>query len=505
MCIRDRPPTQRIGEVPREGRVIEGAPTSLPELASVSPVDLGQDVPVGPIQGPSSLVESYIQSNWNDDDDVIPVNGLTSLAQPDAGSDSKEHDLMATLGEHSTDLFPPTLPPKEVQQVPPPPPITPDDYPEYSNSEMSDSDEESGPLMSIQSSREQNDDLVMMSQAPPSANGGPLYTDDDDSFASPLSSVESTPKKKTLIRQSGSSLQRGISDDDIMVVSPKPPIDSDYMNQEAIDKANRDTDYMNQDAIDQTLADEEDVNATNVERQHFTIRGSSPIKSRTLELAKRDKDRDYENQEIVDEVLEGDIIPVGTVPSPEEPILQPEVIRREYAHSLPPVSQQRVKRHKYEDLDIGENQGGSSSSHPRSNTVSFDGNFRGERTAQTSVPSIVTSTASSMGQEESEVMSRSSEDDLEIESTLEASGGSINQTFPRTASTSSALHKPPLPMHLEPITSTKLRSHSHAAEVDGAVSVSAPKPYGDHFEVKRLCLVFDIHVQLTSHTSPGYS
>lgn len=494
---------------------------SMPELTGLS---------VTAQREPASDAPSHqIRSVWtdNDNDDIIPVIGLGSLAPSttnnDEGSSGKmspEHNLLsASLGEAEMNLIrdgslPPMLPPKEhQQQPPPPPPITPNDYPEdYSTSDMSDSDEDSCPLMSIQSIRNQqeDDDRMMLAHAPPppSSNGGTFHGDDDDSYnCTPSSSAESTPKKKTLIRQSGSSLQRGFTDDDIMVVSPKPPLESedymnqdaidkvaqddsddiimvstpkplaaekseDYMNQEAIDRAKQDTDYMNQDAIDQSLADEDDVNATNVEREHFVIRGSSPIKSRTLEPKQQaDKDRDYENQEMVDEVLEGDIIPVGTIPSPEADIIpvgtipslegdiipigtipSPEapiskqppqpVMVRDYAHSVSmagPTAKQRVKRHKYEEMDP--------ISPTRSNTVCFDTkrwNFRDEREEErgpTSLP-VIDSGSTSSAQRDHCVPP---EDDIEITSPLESSGGSINQTFPRTASTASSQYKPPLP------------------------------------------------------------
>ena len=599
------PSAQKIGNE----REIEGGRLSPPpQLASMpesTAVGLPQDTPVGTAQEEPSSVPSHhhIQSVWNDDDDIIPVTGLESLAPPTNSNDdrsgnaatdggtysgsetSPEHDLSASLG--GTELRvprvpsgpPPVLPPKEhQQQPPPPPPITPDDYPEdYSTSDMSDSDEESRPRMSIQSSRDQQDDDRMMVAHAPSSNGGALYSDDDSYNTTPSSSAESTPKKKTLIRQSGSSLQRGFTDDDIMVVSPQPPVDSedymnqeaidtvtqdtqsgpslqrgfsddnimiispkpvmqsedymnqeaidtvtqdtqsgpslqrgfsddnimivspkpvmqseDYMNQEAIDKATHDTDYMNQDAIDQSLADEDDVNATNVKREHFVIRGSSPIKSRTLELTRTDKDRDYENQNVVDEVLEGDIIPVGTIPSPEVPISQPTpaptpVTRRDYAYSMPPpVAQQRVKRHKYEEMDP--------IPQTRSNTVSFDEKkliFRGreEESGPTSL-SILDDSSTNLSAQAQKGDSVP-EEDIEIESALEASGGSINQTFPRTMSAASSQHKPPLPRHVpqEPSSTsevTKQRSHS-VEEIDvGIISASAPKQQRGYYDVRLL-------------------
>lgn len=524
---------------------------SMPELTGLGSSVAAQREPASDNFVPSPQIRSV----WNDgdDDDIIPVVGLESLAPPttniDEGSGGEtllEHNL--SLGEAELNLIgdnplPPVLPPKEhQQQPPPPPPITPDDFPEdYSISDMSDSDEESRPLMSIQSTRnQQEDDRMMLAHAPPppSSNGGTFYDNnndddvgDDSCNTTPSSSVEGTPKKKTLIRQSGSSLQQGFTDDDIMVVSPKPPADSedymnqetidkvtqdddiimvtpnplaleadDYMNQEAIDRANRDSDYMNQDAIDQSLADEDDVNATNIEREHFVIRGSSPIKSRTLELKQpADKDRDYENQEIVDEVLEGDIIPVGTIPSPEGDIIpvgtlpspdtpisekppQP-VARRDYAYSVSaggPAAKQKVKRHKYEEMDPV--------SPTRSNTICFDGKrwiFRNESeedSGPTSLP-VMDNSSSSSAQRDHLV---SPKDDFEITSPLESSVGSINQTFPRTASTVSSQYKPPLPKMVgqeQPSSSSsgkvmKQRCSSLDDNVDGGGGVSASAPNG---------------------------
>ncbi len=529
----------------------------------------------------SFAASHQIRSVWNDneDDDIIPVVGLESLAPPTTNSDERssgeltpEYNLGASLGEAELNLIvdgafsPPVLPPKEHQRhPPPPPPITPDDFPEdFSTSDMSDSDEDSRPLMSIQSTRnQQDDDRMMLAHAPPpSSNGGTFYNEDDSYNTTPSSSAESTPKKKTLIRQSGSSLQRGFTDDDIMVVSPKPPMDSDdymnqeaidmvaqdadddiimvtpkpmslaevsedYMNQEAIDRANQDTDYMNQDAIDQTMADEDDVNATNIEREHFVIRGSSPIKSRTLEVKQRaNVDRDYENQDVVDEVLEGDIIPVGTIPSPEgdiipvghipspagdiipvghipspdgdiipvgPPVPSPEApisknspqpaTRRDYAYSVSvagPGAKQKVKRHRYEEMDP--------ISPTRSNTVCFDGKrwiFRNEEgSGPTSLP--VTDSGSKISSTQGDCPVPR-EDDIEITSPLESSTGSINQTFPRTASTVSSQYKPPLPERGQgqeqlPSSSSNRRSMKHRShsmedttEVDGGgVSASAP-------------------------------
>ena len=542
-------------------------PTTLASMPELTGLDLPQDAPAHREPASDNFVPSHqIQSVWNDDDnDIIPVVGLESLAPPTTNNDelsggetSPEHNFSASQGEAELNLIgndplPPTLPPKEhQQQPPPPPPITPDDFPEdYSTSDMSDSDEDSRPLMSIQSTRNQQDDDRMMLAQAPSSNGGTFYShnDDDDSYnTTPSSSAESTPKKKTLIRQSGSSLQRGFTDDDIMVVSPKPPLEpddymnqevidkvtqdadddiimvtpkpreesEDYMNQEAIDKANQDMDYMNQDAIDQSLADEDDVNATNIEREHFVIRGSSPIKSRTLELKRAaDKDRDYENQDMVDEVLEGDIIPVGTISSPEGdiipvgpipslegdiipvgPIPSPEaptskmpqpVARRDYAYSVSvaaPMAKQKVKRHKYEEMEP--------ISPTRSNTVCFDGKqliFRSERedSGPTSLPIIDNSSTSSTQRDRL----ASPEDDLEMTLPLESSGGSINQTFPRTASTVSSQYKPSLPkQRQEPSSSSgkviKRRSSSleDTMDVDGGVSASAPnRPQGGYNEV----------------------
>ena len=550
------PPAQRNGGYERDSEEDDLSPpmvlASMPELTGLS---FPPREPASNNFAPSHQIRSVW--NDNDDDDIIPVVGLESLAPPttnnnneeSSGEVSPEHNLGASLGETELNITgdgtlssPPVLPPKEhQQQPPPPPPITPDDFPEdFSASDMSDSDEDSRPLMSIQSTKnQQDDDRMMLAHAPLSSNGGMLYNDDiiddDNSYnTTPSSSAESTPKKKTLIRQSGSSLQRGFTDDDIMVVSPKPPPDSDdymnqeaidmaaqdaddddiimvtpkpptevsedYMNQEAIDQANRDSDYMNQDAIDQSMADEDDVNATNIKREHFVIRGSSPIKSRTLEVKQRaDKDRDYENQEMVDEVLEGDIIPVGTISSPEADIIpvgplapSPEApiskqrppqptTRRDYAYSVSgagPAAKQKVKRHKYEEMDPV--------SPTRSNTVCFDGKrwiFRNEREEESAAtPHPITDNGSRTSSAQGD-RPTSSGDDVEITSPLEASTGSINQTFPRTASTVSSQYKPPLPERGQgqeqlPSPSSRLmkkRSSSLEDTVDGdGVSASAP-------------------------------
>ena len=573
------PPPPRTSTLPPSAHRNEGYERdseedelSPPMVLASMPESTGLSFPPREPASDNFAPSHQIRSVWNDDDDddIIPVVGLESLAPPttnnnnegSSGEVSPEHNLGASLGEAELNLIgdgtlssPPVLPPKEhQQQPPPPPPITPDDYPEdFSTSDMSDSDEDSRPLMSIQSTRnQQDDDLMMLAHAPPSSNGGTFYNDDiidDDSYnTTPSSSAESTPKKKTLIRQSGSSLQRGFTDDNIMVVSPKPPLDSDdymnqeaidmvaqdaddddiimvtpkppmalaevsedYMNQEAIDRANKDTDYMNQDAIDQSMADEDDVNATNIEREHFVIRGSSPIKSRTLEVKQRaDKDRDYENQEMVDEVLEGDIIPVGTisspeadiipvgplVPSPEAPISkhpppQP-VTMRDYAYSVSvtgPAAKQKVKRHKYEEMDP--------ISPTRSNTVCFDGKrwiFRSEREEEESAPTPhpITDNGSRTSSAQGDHLA-SSGDDVEITSPLEVSTGSIHQTFPRTASTVSSQYKPPLPERgqgQEQLSSSsgrmmKKRSSSMEDAVDGdRVSTSAPnRPQGGYNDV----------------------
>ena len=532
------PLAQRIGDERENGGRLS-PPMTLASMPELTGVGLPHAAQVEESASNNFVLSHQIQSVWNDDDNIIPVVGLESLALPTTnigeGSDSEASPEHNSLGEAELNLTssgPPVLPPKEPQQQPPPPPpITPDDYPENdSTSDMSDSDEDIRPLMSIQSTRNQQDDDRMMLAQAPSSNGGAFYSDDSCN-TTPSSSAESTPKKKTLIRQSGSSLQRGFTDDDIMVVSPKPPIESedymnqeaidkvnqdmdddiivvtpkppepkeseDYMNQEAIDKVNQDTDYMNQDAIDQSLADEDDVHATNIDREHFVIRGSSPIKSRTLELRHADKDRDYENQEIVDEVLEGDIIPVGTIPSPEgdiipvgtipspeEPISKPQpVVRRDYAYSVSvaaPTAKQKVKRHKYEEMDP--------ISPTRSNTVCFDGKgllFRSEKedSGPTSLPIIDNSStsASSPTQKDNLVPA---EGDIEITSPLESS---INQTFPRTASTVSSQYKPPLPkQEQEPQSSGRIRSLSmeNTVDVDGGISASAPnKPQAGYNEV----------------------
>ena len=545
------PSAQKIGDERESegGRVSPQTQMTLASMPELTGVGLTHTEQVEESTSNNFVPSHQTQSIWNDDDDVIPVVGLSSLAPPTTsigeGSSSETSPEHNSLGETELNLTsggPPVLPPKEQQQQPPPPPpITPDDFPEdYSTSDVSDSDEDIRPLMSIQSTRNQQDDDRMMLAHAPSSNGGALYSDDSYN-TTPSSSAESTPKKKTLIRQSGSSLQRGFTDDDIMVVSPKPPIESedymnqeaidmvnqdmdddiivvtpkppepakeseDYMNQEAIDKVNQDTDYMNQDAIDQSLADEDDVHATNIERQHFVIRGSSPIKSRTLELKQADKDQDYENQEIVDEVLEGDIIPVGTIPSPEaniipvgsipspeEPISKPQpVVKRDYAYSVSaaaPTAKQKVKRHKYEEMDP--------ISPTRSNTVCFDGKkllFRNEKedSGPQSLP-IIDNSSTAMNLPTQRDYPAPAEDDIEITSPLESSGGSINQTFPRTASTVSAQYKPPLlKQGQEPQLSRrgmKQRSSSmeDTVDIDGGVSASAPnKAQGGYNEVSVL-------------------
>ena len=465
----------------------EGDPTSIPELPMVS----ADESLVSPEQEVlSEFPESVVQSNWyKEEEDTIPVSGVTSLPQPGSGSGSEKE-------------VPPVLPPKEQHpQPPPPPPITPEDYPEdFSDSDMTDSEEECGPMMSIQSSRTHDNDQLMVTHVP-SANGEMEYSDDEISVTTPSSSAESTPKKKTLIRQSGPSLQRGFTDEDIMVVSPSPLMTAamdDYMNQEAIDKAKMaDIDYMNQEAIDQTLADEDDVAATNVDRQHFTIRGSSPIKSRTLELSRRQTDRDYENQNMVDKVLEDDIIPVSTLPGAAEPISLVEETRRDYSYSTPPAvtsMQHHVKKHRYEELDIDFS--GRESAPPRSTSVSVGG---WQRTADhppaVAVSSYTKSTARQEEEEEEEeegelVHSRSTKDNLEVEeSPLESSGGSLNQTFPRTVSTSSSHHKPPLPKQqsqqkTEMLVKQRSLSVENSVDIDGALVASVPVTSGVYHQVR---------------------
>ena len=459
-------------------------PTLTPELPSLSPDHpLPEDMAESPVQEetPLGYLGGLAQSKWNDDDDdIIPVGDLNSLSAEPAVCESEEQDLA------------PKLPPKEELPLPPPPPpITPEDYPEdYSESDITDSEEESGPLMSIQSSKALDDDRMMVAQTP-HTNGVAVYSDDEGT--TPSTSAEGTPKKKTLIRQSGPSLERGFTNQDIMIMSPRPPADQegdDYMNQEAIDQANIvDTDYMNQDAIDQSLADEDDVNATNMERQHFTIRGSAPIKSRTLEHKNNDDGRDYENQNIVDEVLEGDIIPVGTI-SFDEPISVPEATGRDYSYSVPPpVSsspQPPVVKHKYEELDVDFN--ARDPPHPRSATVSVGGQrstFEGGRVSPnlpiTPAPTVEISgsTGTSARDDRREfVPLRTTEDRSERESSLEASGGSLNLTFPRTTSTSSSSHyKPPLPRPQEAPPSYDdviQRSQSVDDTVDGDCLTSLP-------------------------------
>ena len=475
-------PPPRTSTLPPEQRNLdevsnEDSPLSMPELTSISVDHLPQGTQVGLIQETSG---SHIQSYWNEDDDIIPISGLSSSVAPstsfdaEGGSETSEGDI------------PPMLPPKEQsREPPPPPPITPDDFPEeYSDSDMSDSDEERvGPLISIQSSRTQDDDRMMVAQVS-SANGEMLHSDDEESFTTP-SSAESTPKKRTLIRQSVPSLQRSFTGDDIMVVSPKPPAElDDYMNQEAIEKANEQgLDYMNQDAIDQSLADEDDVHATNIEREHFVIRGSSPIRSRTLEASQKSRDtsRDYENQNVVDKVLEGDIIPIGTIPSPDEPPMSlPEMYT-----SRPSISRPHVKRHKYEELDVNFEE--KDASQP---VVRFDSkqlSFGAAKSSAVPAPVASGSNELSMHEESKFVPPIRSEDDLEIESALETSGGSMNQTFPRCVSVSAAYYKPPLPRLQEPTTPTntdmKPRSYSVDNTVDG--DASSPAPHGDgYFEVR---------------------
>ena len=479
-----------------------GPPSFSPPLPPDSEDDEGLPPPtVCPVQEPTGVVDDrlHIQSSVCDDDDIILVGGLDGRPQPTAAVTVNDTGSTPESDE-ATSSLPPTLPPKE--QPPPPPPITPEDFPEdFSDSNMSDSDEESGPLISIQSSRTHDDDRMMVTQTLPSANGGEQYSDDDDdddSSATPSSSVENTPKKKAVIRQSGSSLQRGFTNEDIMLVSPQPPPDQegeDYMNQEAIDKANEeDRDYMNQDAIDQSLADEDDVNATNVKKENFVIRGTSPIKSRTLEKGGLKTDQDYENQDVVDDVLEGDIIPVGTMPGMGAPASLPEMPCRDYSYSTPPPvpqAQSRKKHHNYEDLDGDFNEGDSS--HPRSATVSFDGkrlNFGGRGSSNvTPAPVVQRSNEVSTQLEEREAVSpRSSEDELKAEHALESSGGSMNSTFPRTMSTASTHYKPPLPKQQDSssdLDRRKRRSNSvdDITDTDGEICASVPAPYGGFNEV----------------------
>ena len=119
----------------------------------------------------------------------------------------------------------------------------------------------------------------------------------------------------------------------------------EYMNQEVIDMVHQEIEkgktlgdgYMNQDAIDAVFSGtgsqghfydtEDDLTEDDMEdmvdadgrmkihslKEPLQIRGTSPIKARTLE--KTNTNLDYENQDVVEEVLEGDIIPMVIAPS----------------------------------------------------------------------------------------------------------------------------------------------------------------------------------------------
>ena len=224
-------------------------------------------------------------------------------------------------------IFMPPLPPKEAHLPPPPPPITEDDYPQTTDSEEYTDSEEEGPLISIQSS--QITPLVddnQMSLAPSLDNIG-LGSEN----STPPSSVECSPAHRTIIvRQQISPLDRN-TNDDMILVSPTLDDNVDYMNQDTIDEASAapatGDDYMNQDAIDQAMEDEDEEfeSEKSMNRQRFTIRGTSLIKSRTLEQGTSGFDRDYENQEVLDE----DIIPFLTTESSLDS-------GQPYSHSEPP-------------------------------------------------------------------------------------------------------------------------------------------------------------------------
>ena len=220
---------------------------------------------------------------------------------PPPSSPPQEHKSPASESSH-----PPELPPKTSETPPPPPPISERYDTEDSSDFLSDSDDEhQGKYRSITSTSLSlkspvNDDVLAVITASPEEEGPP----DNDlvSPLTPLSSEEGTPRR---ISQIHAPLAVVGEANDIMVISPEPPQIVEPSLKMATDDFGKD--YANQEVIDEVVggAFEGDY-ADN--RKIGTIRGATPIRSRTLTPERSD----YVNQEL----LMGDIIPVAlAVPS----------------------------------------------------------------------------------------------------------------------------------------------------------------------------------------------
>ena len=296
------PPPQRINSVRNQRECATSPPPPLPPSTvnirphspplpaphRSTPPTLDQTVPPLPPKDTPTL-PSFTPSP----PPLSPSPPISSPPSPPHSPTLPHPTSEPPLPENST--LPP-LPPKFTETPPPPPPL----FDRYdTEDDFSDSDEEDdGKFLSITSSLKSpsDDDVLTVSTGRLESPLGP------DSLPSPLtalSSEETTPRH--IVQQP--VYQQGGAAGNIMVLTPQPPVivepTQDYANQEAIDKA-----------IAEAEGDYADCNKVG------TVRGSTPIRSRTL----NPEQCDYINQEVLDE----DILPVVLAPASAAPVLIPE-------------------------------------------------------------------------------------------------------------------------------------------------------------------------------------
>ena len=245
-------------------------PPPLPRRTSGPP-------PFKPLPPPTTNTTADDELDQSDEDFEEGV--ATTTTAPSSGA--------AAAAAAAVIKAPPVLPPKEEVVPPPPPPITDDDYPVSPDYTDSEEGEGAAPLISIASSSTNAQDDILLTNR--------------NNFTNAYStSPESTPEHRvpTLIRQRPSDDR----DDSLLLIIGGGPASG--------------TDYENQETIDQVLSSEDETFAREnllPSDTRFQIKGTAPIKSRTL--GREDAGLDYENQEVLDE----DIIPFLTLSANAQP------------------------------------------------------------------------------------------------------------------------------------------------------------------------------------------